>query len=232
MPERRALKTLEEEEADAKLYYELPRKDCEQICPAMLRLKFEGKREQVRVHKHLKRMIKRAEIPKVHKHIQHIIDFDKSESIIPHGEVSKKIYDEIWNSRDFNLYGKQVKKKNYTAKEVTGMKSLAKDLGVEYKREQKVTEGEINVPDIFDNITDHLEAPALTTLKHNIGFSDVYNAPVGLSKNPSVMPIRSEGNENFFAYVYMGYVLCLEDYYYIMLLSYLLSPIEWYTRYP
>ncbi len=200
MTERRVLKTLEEDERDQLLYYELPRKTCEQIAPSMLRLKLKSKNEQKRVLHHLRRMIKRAAFPKVSKHIQHIIDFDKSESVIPHGEVSKKIYDDIWDSRSFNLYGGQMKKVQFNADQLRSLKALAKDLDVKYTIQQKKVEGEVVIPDIFENITDKLENPALTTHKHTIGFADVYNAPVGLAKNPAVMPIRSEGNEVFFSY--------------------------------
>ena len=40
---RKFLKSFEEAEADRLLYWELPRKTCEQIAPEMLRLKFKSK---------------------------------------------------------------------------------------------------------------------------------------------------------------------------------------------
>jgi len=199
-PTRKYLKTVEEEERDQKLYYELPRKTCEQMAPSMMRLKYNSKTEQKRVLHHLRRMIKRAEYAKVGKHIQHIVDFDKSESVIPHGEVSKRIYNNIWEGRSFNLYGGQMKKVEFSATEVRALKEWAGELGVKYTHKQEKTQGEVFIPDIFDNITDKLEKPVISTAKHLIGFADTYNAPVGLSKNPAVMPIRSEGNEVFFAY--------------------------------
>ena len=198
--ERKFLKTFEEAEEDRKLYWELPRKTCEQIAPSMLRLKYKSKNEQKRVLHILRRIIKRAQYSKVAKHCQHIIDFDKSESIIPHGEVSKRIYNKIWESRSFNLYGGQIKKREFNSTQIRGLKEWASELGVTYTHKQEKVEGSVEIPDIFENITDKLEAPVLMTAKHNIGFADVYNAPVGLSKNPSVLPIRSEGNEVFFAY--------------------------------
>jgi hypothetical protein len=200
MGDRKILKTVDQEEADQKLFYELPRKTCEQIAPSMLRLKFQSKAEQKRVLHHLRRIIKRVDHAKAAKHITHIIDFDKSESIIPHGEVSKKIYNNIWESRSFNLYGGPMKKVEFDATQMRGLKEWAKELDVAFTHKQKTVVGEVYVPNIFENITDTLQAPILQTAKHNIGFADVYNAPVGLASNPAVVPIRSEGNEIFFAY--------------------------------
>jgi len=198
--QRKFLKSFEEAEEDAKLYYELPRKTCEQIAPSMLRLKYKSKNEQKRVINIVRRIIKRAQYHKVAKHCQHIVDFDKSESIIPHGEVSKKIYNDIWESRSFDLYGGQIKKKEFDMKQIRGLKEWASELGVTYSHKQEKIPDAVEVPDIFENITDKLEAPVIMTAKHNIGFADIYNAPVGLAKNPSVQPVRSEGNEVFFAY--------------------------------
>jgi hypothetical protein len=200
MGDRKFLKTFEEAEADRKLYYELPRKTCEQIAPSMLRLKYKAKMEQKRVMNIMRRIIKRSQYEKVAKKIGHIIDFDKSESIIPHGEVSKRLYNDIWESRSFDLYGGQVKKKEFDVNQIRGLKEWAKELDIKYTHKQEKIEGSVDIPDIFENITDKLEAPILMTAKHKIGFADIYNAPVGLAKNPKVMPVRSEGNEVFFAY--------------------------------
>ena len=197
---RKYLKTIEQDDEDKKLYYELPRKTCEQMAPSMIRLKYKSKTEQKRVIHHLRRIIKRTDAHKAAKHIQHLIDFDKSESIIPHGEVSKKIYNDIWESRSFNLYGGQMKKVEFNASQIRGLKEWAKDLDLNFTHKQEKIEDEVVIPNIFENITDTLEAPVLQTAKHNIGFADVYNAPVGLSKNPAIVPVRSEGNEIFFAY--------------------------------
>jgi hypothetical protein len=194
------VKTDEELERDEELFYELPRKDCEQICPAMLRMKYESKKEQGRRLHHLRRIIKRAEYKDVHKHIQHIIDFDRSESIIPHGVVSNKLYTNIWDSRAFNLYGKQIEKRAFSEKDMRSLKEISGDLGIEFKQSAKEAADAVHVPDIFENITDTLTIPPLRTEKHTIGFADINNAPVGLASGPKVLPIRSEGNENFFSY--------------------------------
>ena len=55
MPRERVhVKTEEELERDKELFYELPRENCEQICPAMLRLKYENKTEQKKAPPSLK----------------------------------------------------------------------------------------------------------------------------------------------------------------------------------
>lgn len=201
MPRERVyVKTEEDLERDRELYYELPRENCEQICPAMLRMKYEAKTEQHRRLQHIKRILKRAEYKNVHKHVQHIIDFDRSESIVPHGRVSNQLYLDLWNTREFNLYGKQVPKKIFSEKDIRSLKEIAGNLNVEFKTEERVIQDKAYVPDIFENITDTLTVPPLRTAKHNIGFADINNAPVGLANNPKVLPIRSEGNENFFSY--------------------------------
>ena len=200
MPRERVyVKTDEDLEREEQLYYELPRENCEQICPAMLRMKYEPKGEQNRRLHLLKRIIKRAEYKNVHKHISHIVDFDRSESIVPHGRVSNQLYLDVWEAREFNLYGKQVPKKAFTEKDMRSLKEIAGDLNVQFKTEQRQIQDKAYVPDIFENITDTLTVPPLRTAKHNIGYADVNHAPM-TRNNPKVLPIRSEGNENFFSY--------------------------------
>jgi|MDTB01.2.fsa_nt_gb hypothetical protein len=201
MPRERVyVKTDEDLEREEQLYYELPRENCEQICPAMLRMKYESKGEQNRRLHLLKRIIKRAEYKNVHKHVGHIVDFDRSESIVPHGRVSNQLYLDLWESREFNLYGKQVPKKAFTENDMRSLKEIAETLNVQFQTETRKVQDKAYVPDIFENITDTLTVPPLRTAKHNIGFADINNAPVGLANNPKVLPIRSEGNENFFSY--------------------------------
>ena len=95
----------------------------------------------------------------MHKHISHIIDFDRSDSIVPHGRVSNQLYMDIWESREFNLYGKQVPKKPFTEKDMRSLKELAENLNVNFKAENRKIEDKVYVPDIFENITDTLTIP-------------------------------------------------------------------------
>lgn len=146
-PKRRPTNKTEAQLAEEmELYFELPRHKCEEIAPSMLRLKYQQKAEQTRVLRILKRIIKRARYKKASKHIEHIVDFDKSESIIPHGEVSKRIYKDIFKQRDFNLYGGMVKKTAFNRQKIEDLKALASELGVEYTRQQEKVEDAIVVP--------------------------------------------------------------------------------------
>jgi hypothetical protein len=198
--QRRYVKTKADRERQDELFYELPRKTCEQIAPSILRLVTEKEHVQNKRLHHFKRMMKRAQYPDVAKHITHLMDFDKSESIIPHGEISKKLYADIWEKRAFNLYGKPIEKVEYDEKDIRALKELAGDLGIEYKITKEEVKDHVEIPDIFENITDGLTKPKLMTSKHNIGFADLYHAPVGLAANPKVLPLRSEGHEQFFSY--------------------------------
>lgn len=201
MPKERAyVKTEEELEREKELYYELPRKDCEQICPAMLAMKYQSKGEQQKRLHHLRRILKRAQYKDVHKHITHIVEFDRSESIIPHGVVSNKLYHDIWDKRSFNLYGKPVPKQEFSERDMRSLKEISGNLNIEFTQKEEEAADHVHVPDIFENITDTLTIPPLRTAKHDIGFADVNNAPVGLANNPKVLPIRSEGNENYYSY--------------------------------
>ena len=96
------------------------------------------------------------------KHISHIIDFDRSDSIVPHGRVSNQLYLDLWESREFNIYGKQVPKKA-TEKDMRSLKEIAENLNVNFQTETRKTQDKVYVPDIFENITDTLTIPLCVT---------------------------------------------------------------------
>lgn len=98
----------EEDEAQQELYFDLPRKSGWQIATHVDRLKALKKSEQQSRLRLLRRMMKRARVPKVPSVVEHLLEMDKSDSIVPHGEVSKKIYCDIFHTREFNLYGKML----------------------------------------------------------------------------------------------------------------------------
>lgn len=196
---RRIKKTKTDRSNDERLYYEVPRKTCEEIVPALLRMKSRTKQEQTNLLAIMKRILKRARIPKVSKQLQCIVDFDKSESIIPHGQSSKKLYTEIFTARDFDLYGRPIPKKQLSASEIENMARVAEEQGLEFTRVQEKVEDAIKVPNIFDDITADLTNPILTTPKWKVGYEVPYNAPVGMARDPSNL-YKSQGNEMFFAY--------------------------------
>ena len=196
---RKEKRTKVDKSNDDVMYFEVPRKTCEEMVPALLRMKTMPAQDQSRLLNIYKRIMKRGRVNKVTKQLQCIVDFDKSESVIPHGQTSKKIYTEIFTQRDFDLYGRLVPKKQLSFLEIESMARVAEAQGLEFTRVQQKVEDTIKVPNIFDDITADLTAPILTTGKWKVGYEEPYNAPVGFKKDPANM-FRSHGNEMYFAY--------------------------------
>ena len=61
--------------------------------------------------------------------MKHITEFDKSESIIPHGEISKKLYLNITARREFNLYGGDFQREKMSDKEEQELAFVARRMG-------------------------------------------------------------------------------------------------------
>ena len=196
---RRVKKTKADRSKDDALFFELPRKTCEEMVPALLRLKSRDRAEQSRVLDIMKRLMKRAQITKITKKLQCIVDFDKSESVVPHGQSSKKLYNSIFTARDFDLYGRIIPKKQLSQLEIDAMARLAEEKGLEFTRQQEKVADAVKIPNIFDDITADLTNPILTTAKWKVGYEVPYNAPVGFARDPSNL-FRSHGNEAYFAY--------------------------------
>jgi hypothetical protein len=191
--------TLEEEEEQQKLFFELPRKSCEQIAPEILRLKLNpSQKEQTRRLNIIKKILKKNKVKNVTQQMQHIIEFDKSDAIIPHGETSKHIYQELLKLRDFDLYGAKMPKAMLSEKRIEELQIQAQQLGIEYTQ-INYAEPEAYVPNIFENITDDLKAPPLRTEAWNLDKAEYLSAPMGFSRNPT-QPFASWGNEIFFSY--------------------------------
>ena len=85
--------------------FELPRKSCVQIVPELNRLSVKGSQSQHRLHI-LKRIMKRARCENIDEHLSHVTNVDVSDKIVPEGEISKRLYEDIFVQRDFDLYGK------------------------------------------------------------------------------------------------------------------------------
>jgi len=191
--------TLEEEEQQQKLFFELPRKSCEQIAPEILRIKLTPSRTvQEKRLSLLKKILKKNKVKNIAQQMQHIIEFDKSEAIIPHGQTSKHLYEEIVKLRDFDLYGARMPKAMLSEKRQEELQIQAQQLGIEYTQ-INYAEPEAIVPDIFENITDGLKAPPLRTEVWNLEKAELVSAPMGFSKNPE-QPFASWGNEIFYSY--------------------------------
>ena len=84
--------------------FELPRKNCMQIMPELTKLSMKGAQHRLHV---LKKIMKRARYGDIDKHLSHVTHVDASDAIVPEGEVSKRLYTDIFLQRDFDLYGKR-----------------------------------------------------------------------------------------------------------------------------
>ena len=195
--------TDEERDFEMQMFFELPRKNCEQMVPALLRLKLQqSKKEQHRKLFLYKKMMKRNRVQKINQFMQHIIEFDKSEAIIPHGQVSKKVYEELAGRRSFDLYGRPIKSEEQDEATVYRIKRVAEKLGLDFKKKNAKGEEmklEDEVVNIFGDTTLDLKAPALQTAKWKVGVADTIEPPPGFSRNPANQS-RSEGNETLYAY--------------------------------
>lgn len=100
---RPVFKTEEELIEERNQIFELPRKNCMQIMPELKRLSAKGSQHRLHV---LKKIMKRARYDDVDQHLSHVTHVDVSDAIVPEGEVSKRLYEDIFVQRDFDLYGK------------------------------------------------------------------------------------------------------------------------------
>ena len=199
--ERRPIEDVEDViDDEIKKYFELPRHSSYEMIPHLLRLKKKMKRfERHRTYRIYLRQLQRARIPDAAGAMRHVIDLDKSDNIVPHGEVSKRIYEEIRGARDFDLYGRPIERKRLTEEEERSMHDIASRLGLSYETKAPPIEEYVKVPDIFENVTNDLKKPSIGTNIDKIGFEPQYLPPVGFSRNPT-QPLRSYGNDMFFAY--------------------------------
>ena len=178
------------------LYFSRPRFSCKEISPELLRVnEIPNKREQKQKLHILRKMLARSRASDIDDKMMRLIEFDKSESIIPHGKVSKRIYDTIRNLRKFDLYGKQQEKAISNQQEEATLKMTAKQFGTAVSEDIEA----LKPLNIFDGITSDLKVPSITTALHRIGHEVVYHPPVGFASNPT-QPLRSYGHEKFFAY--------------------------------
>ena len=123
----------------------------------------------------------------VDKTMKHLVDFDRSESIRPAGNVSNNIYNSILESRGFDIYGRLRTK-------------TVKDEQIELRIEEGVDlEKDIEVPTIYEDEEKEIKKLPLTTSKWKIGEMEEYNAPVGFAKNPA-KEFCSQGNEIYYSY--------------------------------
>lgn len=199
---RPVIKSKEEQEAEKNLYFELPRKNCEQISPFIKRLE-QIPKAAVAQHKwHLfKKMLRKAGYKSIDTSIlPYLQAVDKSDQIKMDGEVSKRMYQDLLNSREFNLYGQQVRPVKQAPRKHLELKFLASKMGIEYTQEVDNWAEDVRDPD-EDEIHKmrEIKIKKITTEKWKIGHPEVFNPPVGFASNPRE-PYNSLGNEYYFSY--------------------------------
>lgn len=136
--------------------------------------------------------------------MKHVMEFDKSEGIIPHGEVSKHLYLDILNGRLFDLYGSKFHREMMTDKEEQEIALVARRMGMDYRTaataKAEIGARELRFIDIYGKRgMEELKRPAITTPYFRIGLKEHYNPPVGFSKAPKGS-LNSEGNEQYYSY--------------------------------
>lgn len=165
-------------------YFEEPRKNCQEIAPYLARLLESSNRDQKQWETIVTKILFRHKTTQSDQHVQHmrIGEIDKSDRVYFHGEVSKRIYNTFLDSQKFNLYGQQIynKSSEFISKEE---KKLMAQLGHDTNSS-------------VDSISTSFQTKRSQT---NIGFDDVYLAPVGLQQTVHRVS-KSQGNEELYSY--------------------------------
>jgi hypothetical protein len=199
---RPMLKTEAELEDESMLNFQLPRKNCQQISPAMARLKLEKSTVQQHRWHVLKRILKRARVKKAEQTVvAYLQDLDRSDFVVPHGEMSKRLYYKLFHGRDFDLYGHLMgSPKMQLPRKHDEMRFLATKLGIEYTQPKKPEVVEVVELDEEEELLLRRSKVAMyRSEKWKIGNKDHYNAPVGFANNPGVTS-NSLGLEQFYSY--------------------------------
>jgi hypothetical protein len=72
------------------------------------------------------KMLTTAQYSNVTEKMKFISDFDRSEAIIPHGQVSKKQYEALLDRRPFDLYGRKLEKEHIDGDKEKNMVAIAR----------------------------------------------------------------------------------------------------------
>lgn len=144
--------------------------------------------------------MKRNRDTKPDKQIKHLAEFDWSERIVPHGNVSLALYNNIAKQRCFDIYGRPLDLSDQEMK-MRADKKLIEDLGKTFKnvrlpdRSEEVRKAAVPV---FDHDKPFKTQP-LTTEKWKVGMKEFYNPPVGFARAPGEI-FNSEGREMYYSY--------------------------------
>ena len=133
---RPVLKNKQEQEEERQHIFDLPRKNTAQISPEIKRLedlaKISNSAAQHRYHI-LKRILRRARYKDLDNSIMpYLYELDRSDKVIPHGEVSRKMYEKVFHAREFDLYGNLRKETMHPPRKFQELSLLASQLGNTY----------------------------------------------------------------------------------------------------
>ena len=195
---RPVAKTPAEQEEERMLIFVLPRKTCAQMIPELVRItKVNHHDHQHRMHI-LKKLMKIARIKGIDTKMEHIGKIDEAEKVIPHGEVSKRLYNDIFLGRDFDLYGNMLPPTAHPPRKHLELAVLASKMGIEFTQKADQVYKEIDSDDESSDEDDRRKEK-LRTEKWKIGYVPHYNPPVGLADNPA-RAFNSMGNEYYYSY--------------------------------
>jgi hypothetical protein len=198
------LMSIDDETLAEKIHVYAPRKKGIEIAPGIQRLlnsqNYSSIKDLKAQNKYFQIFMQRSRIKNIEKHLDHLNHFDHSDEIIPHGEISKKIYSDILKERNFDAYARPL----YLSEEM--IKKYQENhrrflIGKKYRHTRPPDESEKirqeAIP-VFDHNLPVRKQP-LTTEPWKVGVKDVYNPPVGFAKTPGNV-LRSEGREGYYSY--------------------------------
>jgi len=181
---------------------------CHDITPHVARVVQTKDKLKNRTLNVFKTMLAKAKCDDVTKKLKHLSDFDRSEAIIPHGQVSKKLFQEIFNRRPYDLYARMQDKNELTEDKEAEMVAVARSMGLTYESDAQKKEKEerkklaAKLPDPYDRdnlMLGGIKPPKIQTDVHNLGWIEVDSAPPGFAENPAPLPM-SHGNHVFYSY--------------------------------
>lgn len=178
-----------------------PRKSGFEIAPGIQRIVSTSEKTSfVNSVKIFQSMMKRHRIKGVEKHIEHLVHFDRSDQLIPHGEISKAIYQQVYETRNFDAYGRPLYLSEEKLKEY---KERHKQflLGKKYRFTRPPSESEAirkAAYPIFDHDMPVKRQP-ITTPMWKVGMKEKYKNPVGFAPAPGNI-LNSEGRESHYSY--------------------------------
>lgn len=200
---RPVMKNEKEMEEERRLIFELPRKNCEQIAPAVKRMELSGSSTK-RSWLVLRRILRRARYKQLdEKVIPFLTDVDRSDHVVPNGEVSRQLYEDLFHNREFDLYANLRKETRHPPRKFQELQLLAEQMGITYtqRMDERFEGTKVDLDELAEEERQRrLRAqPKLFTEPWRIGKEEVSYGPVGLANNPS-QPSNSLGNDPYYSY--------------------------------